>query len=217
MKPRISLRLIKGLFCISIFVLFCNVLWCAEENCYIENLAAYRHEFASDEDENIFIGRISVRDLYRYNYQEVQFEVFPFFEARRHFELNRWYLNTIGANIRVTCFKYLSFDNGLQYSQTDVPDIYFKKVRLDKDRFEAKSALNLTVPLWEIYGMAPYLSATNEFFYDIEHGEPLRNEIGVGLRLPINKRIDIGFAWRHLDWVKDFDSDQVEISTIIAI
>ena len=188
-----------------------------QTNYYIENLAAYRHEFASDEDENIFIDKVSIKNLCRYNYGGAQFQIFPFLEARRHFEINRWYLSTIGIDLSAACFKYLSFDNSLQYSQIDVPDRYFEKVRLKKDRFELKSALTLTLPLFKIYGMSPYLSATNEFFYDIEHGEPLRNEIGVGLRFPINEKVDIGCAWRHLDWVKDWDSDQVEISAIIII
>ena len=132
------------------------------------------------------------------------------------------YFQTMGFDFSATWFNSLSFSTSIQYTWLDIDGseaairgTYFKEIRLYKDRVEMVPGLSLKAPILKKYKTTAYITGIDEYFYDIEHGVPLRNEIGVGFLVALNDRVALGGGWRHVDWVKDFDSDQIETSITV--
>ncbi|MFH1848121.1 MAG: hypothetical protein ABH825_02760, partial [Candidatus Omnitrophota bacterium] len=120
----------------------------------------------------------------------------------------------VGAGLDIKFLKVMTLHNNLQYTWIDIPNGYFKNPqRLDRSRLEVNPTLNIVFPICSAENrLIPYLTAFDEATYDVEHGIPIRNEVGVGLRLCMDNKYSLSCGWRHMDWVKDFDSDQVEVS-----
>lgn len=189
-----------------------------KDGLHIEDSNVYIYELSADHDEQVWINRLSARNLWTYNGKNMRLELYPSFEIRRHFLIERWYASTLGAKIDIDVLKYLNPSCGIQYTWMDVPDGYFENAqRLNRDRVEINPALRFMFPLFKAGTIATYLSPFDEFFYDIQHGVPVRNEIGLGIIAHVNEYVDVGCAWRHMDWIKDFDADEVEVSVVIRI
>jgi hypothetical protein len=54
--------------------------------------------------------------------------------------------------------------------------------------------------------------AIEEYTYDLDEGDGIRNEVTGGFIIPVSKNIETEIAWRHIDPVHYYDSDTVEAS-----
>lgn len=194
----------------------CAPCYASGNTLYFENLLSYRHEYASDRTENIILDRLTCRGLFSYGTDRMGGEVTPFFETRRQLDIHKWYMNSLGTATEITYRKLATFALNLQYTWMDVPGDYFtKKPDLGRDRIELSPAATIDLPIYGHGDFGLYLEGLDYFYYDIEHQIPLRNELGLGLKLALNRHICLGLGWHHTDWIHDFDSDQAEVSAKI--
>jgi len=208
--------------CVLVIAFLCcvlqNVCFGFEEKKRFENTIAYRHEISSDKAMKILLNRLTLRNLAVFE-EILNCEFYPFAEVRWDFEIEESYLNSVGGGLRFTINEHIKFATNLQYTWIDVPDGYFKNPqRLDRDKIEVNPILNIILPIHEDdYGFSVKAIGFNEYYYDIKNGIPVRNEVGITFMFGLIEQIDVGLGWRHLDWVKDADSDQVELIVTVNL
>jgi hypothetical protein len=82
----------------------------------------------------------------------------------------------------------------------------------DQPEWEVRTLFTVPLSLFtSLRTKLPELYALNEYTYDLRRGSGIRNEMGVGLRIPLPMpRFSVLFGWRHVDWVHSSDMDQFE-------
>ncbi len=87
--------------------------------------------------------------------------------------------------------------------------IYYAWYKRDYDRFVLRSKLTFNFP-FKVFSLNPSLRIFEEHRYSLTEGEGFRNDVGVGVNLPVTKIFSCYLGWRHADRIHRFDTDYIE-------
>jgi len=104
-----------------------------------------------------------------------------------------------GGEIGIDLFKWLYWGEQVYYGWFDRYD----------DKFVLRSKLTFNFP-FKVFSLDPSLRIFEEHRYDLSDGRGFRNDVGVGINLPISKIFGCYLGWRHADRIHRFDTDYVE-------
>lgn len=175
---------------------------------------SYRYDLRQDNHE-LFTNRISSTFLYLNEEEECIFKLTPFFEARWNIDKDLWEREELGAELGKDFFSWLyvgeSIQKGWMEEDYQSYDSYEKRGYLESEtRFLLSHALLSTGKI-KLKGYA-----LNEYTYDFDAGEANRNEVVVGVTMPIGKYAELNLNWRHIDRIHFYDSDTVEGSVSLV-
>lgn len=171
------------------------------------------------EDESIYIQRASVDFLYNTgNGLFSKVKLSPFIELRNNLNRSNKLEHKesgieIGADFVPWCYGGLSFQY-TRYNYDWTNYIWHSRI---KYAAEAEGILKFTLPVMELAEdkeIEAYLS--DEFLYSFKLSEGTRNEVVLGLNVPLIKYLEANIDWRHIDRIHDFDSDAVEAGLILS-
>ncbi|MCX7661110.1 MAG: hypothetical protein N2Z79_00315 [Candidatus Omnitrophica bacterium] len=155
-----------------------------------------------------YLDRLSLRILY-FKCNKSLFEIKPFFETKINLERENIERKSFGLEIGKEIFSWLYLGGILQrnsakedlfayaeYKKRDYTDFTFKlllsKYLLDKKHLKLKGFIQ------------------EEYTYDFDLEKGSRNEVAIGLIIPIAKFSEFIVNWRHIDRIHYYDSDTFE-------
>lgn len=166
------------------------------------------------ERHSIYIQRCELDFLYRRDTEKFsRLKLSPFVELRDNIQRDKLEHGEAGIEIGVDIFDWLYVGESFQYTRYNYDwENYIWHPRI-KYAYEAETRTMFSLPIYEIsQGKKIIAYALDEFTYSFKLSEGTRNEAVLGLIIPVTKHVDIGFDWRHIDRIHDFDSDAIETS-----
>jgi hypothetical protein len=139
----------------------------------------------------------------------------PFFEIRRNIKKDLWTRKEIGSEIGKDIVPWFYIGESLQYVWLK-EDYRWYGMYEKRDYAEAVTRLVLSHNLMKTRFITINGFALEEYTYDLNKGEGLRNEVAGGFIIPVNKNVETEITWRHIDPIHYYDSDTVEASVIFV-
>ncbi|MFC1674803.1 hypothetical protein ACFL1K_02800 [Candidatus Omnitrophota bacterium] len=173
----------------------------------------YRYDRA-DDDHQLYTNRISSAFTYLDDQKNPLFKVTPFFEIRRNIDVDLWERKELGVEVGKDIFDWLYIGEAIQgvWMNEDYRD-YRNYEKRDYAESETRVLLRHDIFSGEKMKLKGFM--LNEFIYDFDDNEGLRNEVVIGLIMPIGQYIEGGINWRHIDRIHYYDSDTVEASATL--
>lgn len=204
----------KTLFLTAAFLLSVSIAYAGwEQKPQLRWSQVYSYDNRHD-DHQLYINRLSVGFRYLDKQGGELFKLTPFFEARRNVDRNLWERKELGAELGRNILPWFYLGEAIQgvWLKEDYRDYTHTKKR---DSAESKTRLLLTHNLISNSHIKLNGFASDEYIYDFDIGAGVRNELSGGVILPLNKNIETGLSWRHIDRIHDFDSDVIEASLTV--
>ena len=108
-------------------------------------------------------------------------------------------VSRFGGELGINIFKWVYWGE----------QIYYAWYNRAYDRFVLRSKLTFNFP-FKAFSLNPSLRIFEEHRYSLTEGEGFRNDVGVGINLPITKVFGCYLGWRHADRIHNFDTDYIE-------
>jgi len=141
----------------------------------------------------------------------------PFIEMRNNLSKSRKLeQKETGLELGADVFKWLYLGESLQYARYNLDWANYIWHPRIKYAFEAETRLTLSLPIFDMgdgESISAYLS--DEFTYSFRLSEGVRNEVALGLSIPIKSYLEANLGWRHIDRIHDFDSDAIEAAVTL--
>lgn len=134
--------------------------------------------------------------------------VTPFFEGRWSMDTSDdWSRLELGAELGFQPVSWLYFGQGLHQAWLSP----------GRDHLEWETRTRFTVPLpWQVRSQSLHLYLLNEYTFDVEMGEAVRNELSAGIQIPLPwERWEMRLGWRHVDLIHHEDMDQIEGAVLV--
>lgn len=135
----------------------------------------------------------------------------PFFEICRNIEKDVWNRKEIGSEIGKDIVPWFYIGESLQYVWLN-EDYRWYGVYEKRSYAEAETRLVFSHNLIKTKFITINGFAFEEYTYDFNEGEAIRNEVAGGIIIPVNKNIETEITWRHIDPIHYYDMDSVEAS-----
>jgi len=144
-------------------------------------------------------------------------KLIPFVEIRRNIERNFWERKELGLETGKDFFPWVYLGESIQYVWTreDLTNVYYPAYE-KKDYMESETRLLLSHNLLSSRYLKLKGFILNEYTYDFDKGKGARNEVAIGLIMPLGKYIETQINWRHIDRVHYYDSDTVEAAVTLV-
>lgn len=169
----------------------------------------FRYETRHNRDW-LYANRISATFNYLDAKQNSLFKLTPFYEARRNFNTDLWERQELGVEIGKEIFSWL-------YVGESIREVWLKEAyrqyptNKERDATESETRLMFSYNLLDKKNIKLKGFILDEYTYDFKRGAGTRNEIVIGLIMPLAKIIETGINWTHIDRIHDYDSDAVEV------
>ena len=153
---------------------------------------------------DLFIERLSGTFSY-YEDGDLLFGVSPFFEKRisvHDVDNETWVKQKSGVEVGTDLLSWLYFSEAFQYS-------WFEDA---EDTLEMETSLILSNRLMSLGDKELKWFAFGQHVLDLDEGEGVRNESGLGIIIPVLEFLEAKLNWRHIDRIHGYDSDTVELS-----
>jgi len=167
--------------------------------------------------------------------KEEWWKIVPFVEARRNLDSSSWSRVELGTELGLRTF-WLSSDpppwflkplawfhvEGGFYERWYSPKINLSENHRPADKNlelfpskphpEWRTRTTFDIPLpWSCFSKPLGVYALNEYYYDLQEGRGIRNEVGAGIKIPLpGSHFSTRLGWRHVDLVHLSDADQFE-------
>ncbi|MBI1953381.1 MAG: hypothetical protein HYS41_04575 [Candidatus Omnitrophica bacterium] len=130
----------------------------------------------------------------------------PFAEVRRDVDQGSWSRTELGAEAGFKLFSWFTVSQGLHRAWLSGSG--------DRFEWEIRTLLSWPAAFLPKVGTRPVMVyALNEYTYNLESGQGLRNEVAVGFKIPLpSRRWAMVLGWRHMDLIHGLDMDQFESS-----
>jgi len=172
--------------------------------------SSYRYDLRQD-FRNLYIDRVYATFSYLNDKKQPLLKLIPFFEIRRNIEGNLWERKELGVEVGKDFFSWVYLGESIQYvwTQEDLTNLYHP-VYEKKDYMESETRLLFSHNLLSSRYLKLKGFVLNEYTYDFEQGRGVRNEVAIGLIMPVDKYFETQINWRHIDRINYYDSDTVE-------
>lgn len=178
---------------------------------------AYRYLFR--EHHGIYIKRGELEFSYdRGKDVFSKIKILPFVEFHNNLNKNRKLeRKEVGLEVGVDLGPNIYLGESFQYTRYNYDWVNYIWHPRIKYAAEAETHVLFNLPL----GNAEEDRKINVYFldeltYNFKIGEVTRNEIAVGLKVPLVKHLQSNLGWRHIDRIHDFDSDALEITLTLV-
>lgn len=203
---------IKLVFCCSLFFLFINsaaeASWDKKPEFRWQEL--YRYE-RSRNKHRLYNNRFSATFNYLDAEEKELFKITPFFEIRRNITKDFWERKELGVEIGKDIFPWFYLGETMQkgWMKEDYRN-YTDYEKRNYTESETRLLLSHYFLSNKYIGLKGFI--LDEYTYDFEAESAARNEVAIGVIVPIGKYIETGINWRHIDRVSYYDSDTFEAS-----
>ena len=170
----------------------------------------YHYDLRQD-NHQLYTNRLSLTFNYLDSQKKSLVKFIPFFEIRRNIDNNFWQRKELGIEVGRDIFSWLYLGEAIQKGWMK-EDYQYCQFFEEKSYKESETRLCLTHNL--ISGKSIKLKgfAVNEYTYDFDKGAGVRNELALGLNMPVGKYVETELNWRHIDRIHFYDSDTLEAS-----
>ena len=165
---------------------------------------------------NAYMVYISAAFSYLDDEGKTLLKLMPFLETRRNIRWDIWEKESLGIEIGKDIFSWLYFGEAIQqvWAKEDYHDWYIP-LYVKRDYMESVTRLCFTHNLLSAKNFKLKGFVLNEFTYDFDRGAWLRNEVAIGIILPLSKYIETKVNWGHIKR-HNYDSDTVETSITLV-
>lgn len=168
----------------------------------------YRHDLRKDQG-HLYANRFSAVFNFANKDSEQLFKLIAYMEARRNFDRSVWERNEIGLELGKDITGWLYLGQAIQRVWTKEDFREYRDIE-ERDDTESESKFMLSHLLVESKYISLKGFILDEYTYNFSDGRANRNEVAIGLIVPIANRIETGINWRHIDRIHYYDSDAVE-------
>jgi len=106
-------------------------------------------------------------------------------------------------------FSWLYLGDEIRYDWMN-EDYHYPGVYVKRSYMASEPILCLSHQLLSYKGFNLKGFVRDEYTYDFKDGAGIRNDVVIGLIMPIGKYVETGISWRHIDRVHYYDSDTFE-------
>ncbi|MDP1852923.1 MAG: hypothetical protein Q8L26_01770 [Candidatus Omnitrophota bacterium] len=176
----------------------------------VEFSNSYRYLFR--ERHSIYIQRGEFKFSYdRGTDNFAKIKLSPFIELRNNLQKDKLEYKEIGFEFGTDIFPWFYAGESFQYSRYNYDWVNWLWHPRIKYAAEAETRLKFMLPVYQLSEERKIIAyVLNEFTYSFKLAEGTRNEVVLGITIPVTKYTEIGFDWRHIDRIHDFDSDALE-------
>lgn len=139
----------------------------------------------------------------------------PFFEARRNIDRDIWSRLELGVEVGKNILPFFYLGEGIHAAWLK-EDYRLYTHRQRRETAEAETRMLVWHDLINNEKLHLVGFLLDEFTYDFDIGAGTRNEIAIGVSMPVNDYLGVELDWRHLDPVHDFDSDLIEARATLS-
>lgn len=166
-------------------------------------------------DHNLYTNHLSATFNYLGKKEKPLLKLIPFFELRRNVDKGLWERKELGIEIGKDIFSWLYLGQGIQAvwlkeAYREVP------IGRSRDSTESETRLVFSRNFFSHKHISVKGYLLDEYTYDFGRGEGTRNEVAIGLNMPIGKFIETDINWRHIDRIHDYDSDTIEAQVTLV-
>jgi len=179
-------------------------------------LTLYRLDDRRSHD-SLYINRVSAMFDFQNAEEKSLFKVTPFSEFRRNFERNLWERIETGVEVGKDFTPWFYLGEGIQsvWLREDYTIAKYNHTKR-RDSTESETRLVLSHQLFSNQHITLKGFFMDEYTYDFDLGRGVRNEVAVGIAVPIGKHFETSLNWRHVDRIHDFDSDTLEFGAALV-
>lgn len=174
----------------------------------------YRYELRW-ENHQLYVNRFSAAFNYPKKQEHPLFKVTPYFEIRRNINRDVWERKELGVEIGkdITDWFYLGEAIQKGWIRED-----YRNYRDYEKRDYAESETRLLFSHALVKNKHINLEGfiLDEYTYDFNAGAGVRNELAVGVVMPVGKYTQMNMHCRHIDRVHYYDSDTLEASATLV-
>ncbi|MBM3246677.1 MAG: hypothetical protein FJZ13_05075 [Candidatus Omnitrophica bacterium] len=173
----------------------------------------YRWDDRRDHNQ-LYINRLAVICDYLDAAEKSLFKITPYFEARRNIIDDIWVREELGVEIGKDIFPWFYLGEAVQkvWAKEDYHD-YRDYKRNDCTESETRILFSHSLLPDRYFKLIGF--ALNEYTYEFDRGAGTRNEVAIGLTLPIGRFVETTVNWRHIDRIHYYDSDALEGSVTL--
>lgn len=144
-------------------------------------------------------------------------KLLPFIELRNNLQKEKLEYKEIGLEIGTDVFPWFYVGESFKYARYNYDWINWLWHPRIKSATEAQTRVKFMLPVCRLSEERKIVAyALNEYTYSFKLGEGTRNEGVLGVTIPVTKYTEIGFDWRHIDRIHDFDSDALEAAVSLV-
>lgn len=181
--------------------------WQAKPECRLTQ--SYRYDLRH-QDHDLYITRASAGFNYLNTQGDAVFNIVPFFELRQNTERHFVERKEVGVEVGGKIFPWLYVGEGFQavWLKEDYTANYSHTKK--RDATEAETRLEVMHRLFCAKGIEVKGFLLDEYTYDFDIGGSTRNEVCLGVVVPLHRHVETKLNWRHIDLIHDYDSDVLE-------
>jgi len=165
-------------------------------------------------DHELYTNRLSLVFNYLDKKKEPLFKLMPFFEIRRNIDKDLWERKEVGIEIGKDIIPGIYLAEAIQKGWMK-EDYRHCGVYEKRNYTESETRLLLSCNLLSRKYIKLKGFILNEYTYDFDRGRGTRNEVAIGLIVPIGKYLDTAINWRHIDRIHYYDSDTFEAAVTL--
>lgn len=169
----------------------------------IENIHTYRYDIRNTGNDtaggNEYLCTLSLKDNKPIEKIERDLKLALWSEMEVGLRRHKLDVVRFGGEVGLDIFKWVYWGEQVYYG-------WFDK---QEDKFVLRSKLTFKFP-FKFFDLNPSLRIFEEHRYNLNEGEGFRNDVGVGVNLPLTEIFGCYLGWRHADRIHKFDTDYIE-------
>lgn len=170
----------------------------------------YRHDL-NRSAHKLYVDRLSLT----LNYLDIEakslFKITPFFELRWNLNKDLTEKKELGIELGRDIFPWFYLGEGIQQVWLKEDSRHYKDYER-RDYLESKTRILFSHDLLPERFIKIKGFILDEYIYDFKKDKGSRNEVAIGVIIPIGKYLETDINWRHIDRIHYYDSDTVEVS-----
>jgi hypothetical protein len=207
---------VKNIICVVVFLAFSfSVSFAAwSKKPQFRWTQLYRYDVRQD-DHRLYTNRLSFTLDYLNKEEEPLFKLVPYFEFRRNIEHDLWERKELGVEIGKDITPWLYIGAAIQRGW--MKEDYRNKLDYEKRDYtesEIKLLFSRTLLNNKYVNLKGFV--LEEYTYDFSEGRGMRNEVAIGVIMPLGKYVEADIHWRHIDRIGHYDSDTPEIALTLV-
>lgn len=205
MIKKISIKLV---FCLLLGLSYSFAAW--EEKPGFSIMQGFRYDLRQ-RNHKLYTSRFSLNFDYLGKEDKSLLSLSPFFEIRRNIDKNLWERKELGVEAGKDIFPWFYLGQSIQMGWMNEDYQQYKM-------YEKRNYTELETRILFSHNLMPDRFVKlkgfvlNEYTFNFNSGEPERNEVVVGISLPVGQYLKTDLNWRHIDRISYYDSDVVEAS-----
>lgn len=174
----------------------------------------YRYDLRQD-NHQLYVNRLSMALGYLDKKEKSLFKLTPYLEMRRNIDKDLWERKELGIEIGKDIFSWLYLGEAIQRGW--MREDYRYRADYEKISYaESETRLLFSHSLLNNKYIKLKGFVLGEYTYDFDEGKGVRNEVAIGLIMPIAKFIETDIHWRHIDRIPYYDSDTFEAAVSLV-